>query len=328
MKERAKDNRRQSAKKRRMLALATCAVAVVLAIIINAPGIFSIFYRIDFGMKVNSLRMSEGFSRSDRVLIVAPHPDDEVLACAGSILAARRAGAEVFVIWVTSGDAFEWDEVLLSRHPVVNKKEMAMLGLRRMAEAREAVTGLGIPRTNCFFLGYPDGGILALWKENYTKVYTSKYTGAKAVPYQDCVTYGAEYTGRSLEKNLKNLVTKVSPTVVLAPSPYERHRDHRAVSFFVTRVLQATRVHARLEFYMVHGGAEWPIPKGWHTNLPLPPPPRGKHEEWRRVDLGEEDVQRKVEAIRAYKSQMDALGRFMAAFARTNELLAVHQSKE
>jgi len=38
-----------------------------------------------------------------RVLVLAPHPDDEVAGCAGAIALHRRAGDAVMVAWVTDG---------------------------------------------------------------------------------------------------------------------------------------------------------------------------------------------------------------------------------
>src|SRR5882757_725225 len=40
----------------------------------------------------------------DRIVVVAPHPDDEVLGAGGLIQQARAVGAEVHVIYLTSGD--------------------------------------------------------------------------------------------------------------------------------------------------------------------------------------------------------------------------------
>ncbi|MBI1274229.1 MAG: hypothetical protein GC131_09140 [Alphaproteobacteria bacterium] len=38
-----------------------------------------------------------------RILMLAPHPDDEVVACAAAIARARAAGAEVFIYFLTTG---------------------------------------------------------------------------------------------------------------------------------------------------------------------------------------------------------------------------------
>src|SRR5262245_49247126 len=43
---------------------------------------------------------------STRLLVVAPHPDDEALAAAGLIQRVRAAGGLVRVLLMTSGDAF------------------------------------------------------------------------------------------------------------------------------------------------------------------------------------------------------------------------------
>jgi N-acetylglucosamine malate deacetylase 1 len=40
----------------------------------------------------------------ERILIYAPHPDDEAIGCGGLISKAKQAGAEVFVQFVTVGD--------------------------------------------------------------------------------------------------------------------------------------------------------------------------------------------------------------------------------
>jgi len=38
-----------------------------------------------------------------RILVLAPHPDDEIVACGIAALRARKAGARVFVLYLTSG---------------------------------------------------------------------------------------------------------------------------------------------------------------------------------------------------------------------------------
>ena len=45
----------------------------------------------------------------DSLLIVAPHPDDESLCCAGLIHMARQAGARVAIVWITNGDGSRSD---------------------------------------------------------------------------------------------------------------------------------------------------------------------------------------------------------------------------
>ena len=45
----------------------------------------------------------DSLSPTRRILVLAPHPDDEVVACGIAALRARNAGAELFVLYLTTG---------------------------------------------------------------------------------------------------------------------------------------------------------------------------------------------------------------------------------
>src|SRR2546427_43379 len=53
------------------------------------------------------------------LLVVAPHPDDETLCCAGVIQRVVRAGGRASIVWITSGDASELDLLLIEKSPFV-----------------------------------------------------------------------------------------------------------------------------------------------------------------------------------------------------------------
>jgi LmbE family N-acetylglucosaminyl deacetylase len=79
-----------------------------------------------------------------RVLVVAPHPDDETAGCGGTILLHRAAGDAVTVLHVTEGRT--------SRALGLAPDEMAK---RRQAEATAAMATAGVTRWE--WLGLPDG---------------------------------------------------------------------------------------------------------------------------------------------------------------------------
>ncbi|GIE48908.1 acetylglucosaminylphosphatidylinositol deacetylase [Amorphoplanes nipponensis] len=79
-------------------------------------------------------------------LVVAPHPDDEVLGVGG--LLARLPDAEV--VAVTDGEA---------SHPGSTVYTPARLAALRRKETAEALRRLGLPGTPVRHLGQPDGGI-------------------------------------------------------------------------------------------------------------------------------------------------------------------------
>jgi len=72
---------------------------------------------------------------SHRLLIVAPHPDDEVLGCGGLIAEAVRRGALVRVVFLTSGDGYPAAATLLCRS-TPTADDFLELGRLRMQEAR------------------------------------------------------------------------------------------------------------------------------------------------------------------------------------------------
>src|SRR5262249_26957234 len=44
----------------------------------------------------------------DRILILSPHPDDDILGCAGVIQTAVKTHLPLRVVYLTNGDNYEW----------------------------------------------------------------------------------------------------------------------------------------------------------------------------------------------------------------------------
>ena len=257
---------------------------------------------------------------SGRVLFVSPHPDDETLAAGGILQDVMARGGQVYVVFLTSGDGFGLDARVSSRELRVSHADMLRLGLRRMAEARAATLALGIPADHIYFLGFPDQGLSAVYLQNYLLPYTSPHTGVNRVPYAGTFAPGKPYTGQELERQLAAVYDKVKPQSVLAPGTQDGHPDHRAAAYLASRLAGERR--EKLYYYLVHGGMEWPLPKGLHADLPLTPPrPIWQGLVWQRYPISEAQRQVKTLAIRDYRSQLLLLPRFMWAFVRQNELL-------
>lgn len=85
-----------------------------------------------------------------RVLIVAPHPDDEVLGCAGLIQRLLWEGKHVDVVILSGGGK--------SHAGCCQVKESLLINSRRDL-SRKAADLLELPLKNLHFLNYPDGSI-------------------------------------------------------------------------------------------------------------------------------------------------------------------------
>jgi LmbE family N-acetylglucosaminyl deacetylase len=75
--------------------------------------------------------------------VIAPHPDDEVAGCAGTLFAHREAGDPVDAVFVTDG----------SRSRALGFDRAAMAEQREI-EARAAASRIG---AQCHWLGFPEG---------------------------------------------------------------------------------------------------------------------------------------------------------------------------
>ncbi|MFO1265523.1 MAG: PIG-L family deacetylase [Rubrivivax sp.] len=267
------------------------------------------------------------FTADDVVLIVAPHPDDEILCCAGVAQRARAAGARVAIAWLTSGDAFELDAIVVERTVRPGRAGLARLAYERMAEARAAAGLLGIGADSQFFLGYPDRGLQRLLGDHYFSSYRSRYTGADAVPYANALAPGAAYQGRNLARDLAGLVDRLRPTLVLAPTPLDAHPDHRATGELVMRLMGERAALPRVAWWLVHashhhpGTRHWPAPRGLHAALELEPP-RHVPLAWHAWVLTDAERAGKERALRAHRTQLEVMAPFLLAFVRRNELYA------
>lgn len=259
---------------------------------------------------------------SMRILVVSPHPDDESLCCGGLVATARRIGAQVAIVWVTSGGGFRLDAMIVQKKARPKFADMRALARRRIDEAQYAAQALGVDADQLFFLGYPDRGVLALLLDNYASPYRSKYTGANAVPWEQALSPGSPYDGANLERDFAQVVERVRPTLVLAPSPYDAHPDHRASGILAMRVLGARGESSRLKYWIVHGGRAWPTPRGLRPELPQTPPPRGLSLPWEKFAVDGEAREAKRVALRMHETQLKVMGRKMMSYVRSTELFS------
>ncbi len=256
------------------------------------------------------------------LLVVAPHPDDETLCCAGVIQRVVRAGGRASVVWITSGDASELDLLLIEKRLFVKPEQARELAATRMREARAATARLGVPAAGQLFLGYPDRGVLGLLTDHRATPYTSGFTGAAAVPYPAALFPGHPYTGASLERDFEAVLERIQPTLILAPSPRDSHPDHRAAGLLTIAVSTRRGVLPAVRYWIVHGGEGWPSPRGLLPGVPLTAAPRSRGLALAVFALEPAEEDRMLEALRAYDTQMRTLAPFLLAFVRSTELFA------
>ena len=186
------------------------------------------------------------------ILVIAPHPDDDVLTAAGIIYQAGENGEEIRTVFITNGD-----------NRGIN------VGYTRQREAVNAqVNHLGMIEDDLIFLGYPDGYLRTIF-EGYTEPYDVFTT-----PIGQSTTYGnrglgrtdyhsyrfgspATYNKYNILIDLEDIISTFRPDHIFTPSEFDGHEDHSTTYRLLTLVLQSIFENDSMYFPTVHKTIVW-----------------------------------------------------------------------
>ena len=266
-------------------------------------------------------------ARKDRILIIAPHIDDESIGAGGYAIDALANGAEVYVVFLTAGDCNRFSARLMYKTFEPTASNYLGVGNARISEARSAMHLLGIPREHYFVLGYPDRGLRTI-VDNPGAIVRSKATRENSVPYADAVTPRAEYSYASLMNDVKKVIAQVQPTTIIAPVPFDLHPDHSAAAEITDVALDELQLHPARLGYLVHTTRS-----RIHTafmKMPrraLLPPARMSAFSWATYGLTADVQKTKTDLLMTFKSQRPYVFLLRNAFVRKNELFFVYPTQ-
>jgi len=269
------------------------------------------------------------------VLVVVPHPDDEVLIAAGIIARARRGGLPVDVAVMTNGGL-----------------GCGRDGGARQAESIGGLARLGVTEDHVHFLGLPDGSLADLGSAPLPPVEQRDRDGqcvrvatTSAWRGRGAVDVHTRRTGRPgpltvdvAEEDLVALLDDVRPVLVITTHELDTHPDHAATGTLVRRALEVRAARApavpsaiRVWRGVVHVDDVWPKADDAHPpftpNRPMPPLPGelaavGPPLRFPVGDVlpGQTD---KLVVIAAHRSQTGPRPdeSWLASFARTDEVV-------
>jgi N-acetyl-1-D-myo-inositol-2-amino-2-deoxy-alpha-D-glucopyranoside deacetylase len=260
-----------------------------------------------------------------RILVIAPHPDDEALATGGLVATALAQGTRVRVVVMTAGDAYRRAARRIAKGRL-DPAAYVKLGGMRHEEVLASVSCLGLSPEDLLFLGYQDGSLGSLWDTDWDCGHPHVGANGHATsPYPFAWEPGAPLCGANLARSLETIVRDFQPSAVVYPAPTDSHADHWAASAFTDHALNETGYAGPRLGYVVHHG-HYPFPWLYLPNARLKPPRRlvGIGETWHSLELGAEARQAKQRAIAQHTTQLAVpdLRVFMRSFVRTNELFA------
>jgi LmbE family N-acetylglucosaminyl deacetylase len=308
-----------------MKSRALLVIRILFGLLILAAVVYLVYLQVANG-SMAPFMVSFPYAGHQRLLVLAPHEDDETLGPGGLILAARRAGMEVRVVEMTNGDGTILGTMEDFHKLIPKAADYIRMGNLRQKETIQAMQVLGVPEQDVYFLSYPDRGTFALWTAHWTSQYISPYTRAGKSPYT--LTYDAEaiYTGENLLKDLKQIMASYQPDLVVYPHPEDVHSDHWGLNAFThlaIALLEKENPGYRPDtyVYLVHR-PDYPMPKGLYPDDDLvPPPPLIQVDSlWYRLDLNRADERLKEKAIDQYRTQLPTLRELLDSFVRKNEI--------
>lgn len=163
----------------------------------------------------------------DRILVLAPHPDDESVATAGLLMAARRVGAAVRLICMTDGDNNPWAQRGFERRLWIGARDRARFAAIRREETQAALAVLGVSGDEVGFLALPDQGVTGLLLRS-----SSRITSA-----------------------VRAEIAAFAPTLMVLPSRTDLHPDHSATAVVAELALESSPAPGpapQLLRYLVH----------------------------------------------------------------------------
>jgi LmbE family N-acetylglucosaminyl deacetylase len=170
--------------------------------------------------------MALSLNAGTRLLVIAPHPDDESIATGELIQQVRQAGGEVRILLLTNGDNNPWPQRWVEKRLRIGVDERRRWGERRRGEVAKALAQLGVDASSFEALSWPDMGVTDRLHEALT-------------PSLAAIT-------ASLDASQPNLVA--------LPSLADHHPDHSAAHVIARLAVDRWTGEApRLLAYLVHG---------------------------------------------------------------------------
>lgn len=244
------------------------------------------------------------------ILVIAPHPDDEALGCAGVMLRALQKKQRVGVVLVTNGDGYPKAAATVAKKPEAQLKPEDFFRLAHIRQQHSvgALSKIGVRKEDLIALAYPDSGLQAIYESKdempFKQPFTCKdETYASVIRDYHTLVHGhpAAYTRASVLADLVEILKARKPKEVYVTSEADTHPDHRATFWFVRDAARAAGYRGTLFTFVVHGK-----------------PPAGRAQ---RVTLTDAEQGRKRALIEEYQTKLSPIHDDLAEkFTRAEEL--------
>jgi LmbE family N-acetylglucosaminyl deacetylase len=147
----------------------------------------------------------------NKIVVFAPHPDDEILCCGGTIIEKLKKGYDISIVYMTDGR-----NALCNLGVITNPSPFELKDIRR----KEAIRGanlLGVTPSNLYFLDVEDT------KLNYDP---------------------------NLINIIRDLLNSIKPQEIYLPSIEDATSDHKNTNLIVMSSLKMIKLETKLYSYI------------------------------------------------------------------------------
>jgi LmbE family N-acetylglucosaminyl deacetylase len=148
----------------------------------------------------------------NKIVVFAPHPDDETLGCGGTIIQRLRQGYQVVIVIVTDGSHAYLKMDIQSP----TKDELAKI---RKKEAIKAIKILGVPQDNLLFWNFEDQSTLENSKE--------------------------------IQEKCEKILSEIQPAEIFFPNKNDTNIDHKELNKIVSRCIKNLNLPADVYLYSI-----------------------------------------------------------------------------
>ena len=249
------------------------------------------------------LKAFQKIGPNQKILIVAPHPDDEIISCGGLIQRMVKNKAKIKIIYISNGE----NNLISLISQIKHKQPLneTKLSKKRISEAKNATKILGVNSNNLIFLGYPDSYIKNIYSKKHFLHKNQK-----------------QYTKTNLVKKLKQIITKYQPNIIITPHPKDKDPDHQATTLFVQKIIKNLNSKPQLYTYLIHYPF-YPSSKKIQINTSIFPPQKlYQPHNWYSLELSQQQKQNKLTAVNQNQSQISNhySKNFLTSFIKKNEI--------
>jgi LmbE family N-acetylglucosaminyl deacetylase len=181
-------------------------------------------------LRLMAFRKNDGSFLRDikKVVIIAPHPDDECLG-SGGFICQKFNDTKIDILFLTNGE---------SAHQNCCAATNSQVGEQRQYLAVEADKTLGIPESNLHFLEGTDGSL----------------------PHKDNSGFAL------FAQKMAICMEKIAPEAVFCPHPFEGWPDHVAAEELTRAAINVLSIRPRLYHYCIWFWHNMPLKKAWNID--------------------------------------------------------------